>query len=250
MPPAQMSDDNNSTAPVTGGQVDAPANEATEAEIPEGQNSFSKDQVDDLLTALRSERSARRTNEKQLKEMSAQLDQLKGIDPEQYAKLQAEAAKRAELESSLKDQSGSIEKNYAEQLHAAEEAKKNSNRQVLDLQKRHAFEQALATAGGRGGKWTATVYAEVQDSIRLEEDGSITVVDKSGAYILEDGKRVEPSDWLKQFKSDEFLGYAFKPERGAGSGLMEHPGTRIGSGGDIHNMSKEELFAQAFKVKS
>ena len=244
-----MSEDTNATPPVTGGEVEAPETEATNAEAPEGQNSFSKDQVDDLLNALRSERTARRSNEKQLKELGAQLDQLKGIDPEQYAKLQAEAAKRAELESALKDQIGSIEKNYAEQLHAAEEAKKEANTQVLDLQKRYAFEQALAAAGGRGGKWTATVYAEVQDSIRLEDDGTITVVDKSGAYILEDGKRVEPSDWLKQFKADEFLGYAFKPERGAGSGLMEMPGTRIGNSGDIHNMTKEELFAHAFKVK-
>ncbi len=236
---------------VTGGEVEfeSEASAKKDSEIPEDQNSFSKDQVDDLLTALRSERSARKSGEKQLKELGAQLDQLKGIDPEVHSKLVAESAKRAELESALKDQIGSIEKNYAEQLHVAEEAKKAANDEVLGLRKLHAFETALAAAGGRGGKWTATVYAEVSDSIKLEEDGSITVIDKSGAYILEDGKRVEPADWLKQFKSDEFLGYAFKPERGFASGMMEMPGTRIGNGTDLHSMSKEELFNQGFKVK-
>ena len=242
-----MADELNPTTPVTGDQVaeDAPQ----ETEVPTEQQSFSKDQVDDLLTALRSERSARRNNEKQLKELGAQLEQLKGIDPEQYAKLQAEAAKRAELESALKDQIGSIEKTYSDQLAAAEAAKKEANAQVFELQKRHAFEQALASAGGRGGKWTDTAYAELSQQVKLEDDGTISIVDKSGAYVLEDGKRVKPAEWLKGFKADEFLGYAFKPERGAGSGLMDHPGTRIGQGQDLHSLSKEELFRVGFGGK-
>ena len=53
----------------------------------------------------------------------------------------------------------------------------------------------------------------------------------------------------KGFKADEFLGYAFKPERGAGSGLMDHPGTRIGQGQDLHSLSKEELFRVGFGGK-
>jgi hypothetical protein len=241
-----MADELQPTAPVMGDQVaeDAPK----ENEIPET-NSYSKDQVDDLLSALRSERKARKDNEKQLKEMATQLEQLKGIDPEQHAKLQAEAAKRAELEAALKDQIGSIEKTYAAQLAEADASKKKANLQVLELQKRHAFEQALATAGGRGGKWTDTVYAELGGQFKLEEDGTVSVVDKSGAYVLEDGKRIKPEAYLKGFKSDDFLGYAFKPERGAGSGLMDLPGARIGNSQDLHSMSKDELFRSGFGVK-
>ena len=98
-----------------GGQVE----EATQSA--EAQKTYSESEVADLLKALKSEREARKTNEKSLKEKAAQLAQLEGIDPEVYAKLQAESAKRAELEAELAGKVGAIEKSYADQLAAAEQ---------------------------------------------------------------------------------------------------------------------------------
>ena len=102
---------------VTGGEVDTGSDDPA-VETPAGK-SYSEAEVQDLLKALKSEREARRNGEKSLKEKAAQLQQLEGIDPETYARLQAESAKRAELEAELGAKVESIEKSYADQLAAA-----------------------------------------------------------------------------------------------------------------------------------
>lgn len=225
----------------TGGDVEAPAEEQVTAKT------YSENEVQDLLKALKSEREARRSGEKSLKEKAAQLEQLKGIDPEQYAKLVAESAKRAELEAELGAKVESIEKSYADQLRAAKAQQEEADSKVRHLQKQWAFEKAFGAAGGRPGEFTELAFMKLQDQIKLEDDGSVSVIDKSGAYVQDDkGKRVNPSEWLKQFKSHQLLGYTFQAERGAGSGLQGHQGATLAQGADMHNLSTADLFAQAF----
>jgi len=230
---------------VAGGEIDSAA-ESPAVETAAAK-SYSEAEVQDLLKALKSEREARRNGEKSLKEKAAQLQQLEGIDPETYARLQAESAKRAELEAELGAKVESIEKSYADQLAAAKAQQEKASTQVKQLQKQWAFEKVFSEAGGRPGEFTELAFTKLQDQFKLEDDGTVTVIDKAGAYVVDDkGKRIKPSDWLAQFKSHQLLGYTFAAERGAGSGLHGHQGATLAQGADMHSLSTSELFAQAF----
>ncbi|QNJ26002.1 hypothetical protein SynSYN20_01675 [Synechococcus sp. SYN20] len=227
-----------------GGDVQA------ETSAAEAQKSYSENEVQDLLKALKSEREARKQNEKSLKESKSQLAQLEGIDPETYARLQAESAKRAELEAELAGKVGAIEKSYADQLSAAKTEQEAAAVQVHELQKKYAFERAFSSAGGRGGEFTDLAYTKLQAEFKLMDDGTVAVVDKAGAFVVDDkGKRVDPAEHLKQYKGHQLLGYTFQAERGAGSGLVPHPGTSLANGADMHSLSTSELFGQAFGRK-
>lgn len=228
-----------------GGQIE----EATSAGF-EAQKTYSETEVQDLLKALKSERAANKTNEKSLKEKASQLAQLEGIDPEVHARLLAESAKRAELEAETAARVGAIEKSYADQLAAAKRDQEEAATQVLELQKRYAFEAAFGAAGGRSGEFADLAYTKLRDEFKLEDDGSVAVIDRSGAYVVDDkGKRVVPAEYLKQYKGHQLLGYTFQAERGAGSGLQPHPGSSLANGADMHSLSTSELFAQAWGRK-
>ena len=243
-----MSEELNATeteAVPTGGHVEESTPSTAEA-----QKTYSENEVQDLLKALKSEREARKSNEKSLKEKASQLAQLEGIDPETYARLQAESAKRAELEAELAGKVGAIEKSYADQLATAKQEQERSSIQVHELQKKYAFERAFSSAGGRGGEFTDLAFTKLADQFKLEDDGTVAVIDKAGAYVVDDkGKRVEPSEFLKTFKGHQLLGYTFEAERGAGSGLIAHPGSALANGADMHSLSTSELFGQAFGRK-
>ena len=233
-------------------EMDATGGQVTEETAPEAsaQKTYTESEVQDLMSALKSERAARKENEKSLKEKASQLAQLEGIDPETYAKLQAESAKRAELEAELAGKIGAIEKSYADQLAQARREQEAASSQVHQLQKKYAFERAFSGAGGRGGEFTDLAYSKLSDQFKLEADGTVAVVDGSGAYVVDDkGKRVNPSEFLKGFKGHQLLGYTFEPERGAGSGLHPHPGSSLANGADMHSMSTADLFSQAFGRK-
>lgn len=250
MPRSHMSEELNTQATETEAQATGGAVEESTSAAAEAQKSYSENEVQDLLKALKSEREARKSNEKALKDKAAQLAQLEGIDPETYARLQAESAKRAELEAELAGKVGAIEKSYADQLAAAKAEQERSSVQVFELQKQWAFEKAFATAGGRPGEFTELAYSKLREEFKLEDDGTVSVVDKAGAYVVDDkGKRLDPSDYLKQYKGHQLLGYTFQPERGAGSGLIPHPGTSLANGADMHSLSTNELFGQAFGRK-
>ena len=245
----EISDQNLSNdASSKGGQIsDDHSDSYSEADIANLKKVYSEADLVNLKKALNSEREARRANEKSLKEKAAQLEQVKDIDPEIHRQLLAAEAKRAELEAETAARVGAIEKSYAAQLAAAKEAEEAASIQVHELQKQYAFERAFHEAGGRGGQFTDLAYSKLSDKFKLEPDGSVAVVDKSGGYVVDDkGRRFDPAEYLKQYKSHELLGYAFQPERGAGSGLVPHPGTALANGADMHSLSTADLFAQAF----
>lgn len=210
---------------------------------------YTGEEVKDLISTVRATRQERSAMEKALKEAKAQLAQLEGVDPELYAKLMAESAKRTELEAETAARVQTIEKNYSEQLAAAKQQQEAAAAEVQQLQKQWAFEKAFTKAGGRSGRFTELAFRELGDQVQLESDGSLAIVDKDGGYVLEDGKRVEPSDWLKKFKGDEVVGYWFQPERGAGAGLGPQPGSALANGANMHELSTSELFAQGFARK-
>lgn len=241
-----MAEDTKGTATDPAAEGATPAAEANT--VPD-QETFTKSEVNDLLSSVRATRDEKNQALKEVKELRAQLKQLEGVDPELHAKLLAESAKREELDRETASRVQEIEKSYAEQLAAAKAAEEQATNAVSQLQLKWAFEKEFAAAGGRGGRFTELAFNELKTQVKLEADGSLAVVDKSGAYVLDDGKRVAPAEWLKKFKSDELLGYAFQAERGAGSGLSPAPGSALANGTDMHSLSSTELLMQAFNRK-
>ena len=240
-----MADENVASEMEAPQTTEAPEEVRTQS-VADDKETYTADEIQDLMKALRAERDLNKANNKALKEAKSQLAQLEGVDPELHAKLVAESAKRQELEAETMARVSSIEKSYAEQLSAAKAQQEEAASQVAFLQKQWAFEKAFAEAGGRGGRFTELAFRELGDKFKLESDGTLAVVDQSGAYVLEDGKRVKPSEFLKEFKGDEVVGYWFMNERGAGSGLSPQPGTALANGANMHDLKTSELFMQSF----
>ncbi len=241
-----MADDKTQAAEM---EAQAASSTETEPQLPDEGDTYSKGDIEDLLKALRAERDLNKANSRALKEAKTQLQKLESVDPDLHARLVAESAKRAELEAETAARVQSIEKSYGEQLATAKQQQEAASQQVQHLQKQWAFEKAFTEAGGRSGRFTELAFRELGERVKLEADGSLAVVDKSGAYVLEDGKRVKPAEWLKAYKSDEVVGYWFQAERGSGSGLAPQPGTALASGADMHSLSTSELFMQGFARK-
>jgi hypothetical protein len=219
-------------------------------DLPTDEKLVSQADIANLLKALNSERDARKDQEKLIREQAAQLEQLKGVDPDIHAKLLAESAKRAELDIELAGKVGAIEKSYGEQLKAAKDEQEKQAAKVGLLQKQWAFEKAHSKAGGRGGQFTELAFTKLGHLTKVEPDGSLAIIDEAGAYVLDDGKRVEPATWLKKYKDDELLGYTFAGERGAGTGFTPANGSALAKGVDMHSLSTAELFAQGFGRKT
>lgn len=238
--------DENATAPEMDAVQATEAKETAPQSAVDDQQTYTADEIQDLMKALRAERDLNKASGKALKEAKTQLAQLEGVDPELHAKLVAESAKRQELEAETMARVSSIEKSYSDQLSAAKAEQAEANQQVAYLQKQWAFEKAFAEAGGRGGRFTELAFRELGEKFKLEDDGSLAVIDKSGAYVLDDGKRVKPAEFLKNYKSDEVVGYWFANERGAGSGLTPQPGSALANGANMHDLNTSELFLQSF----
>lgn len=217
------------------------------------QESYSKEEVSKLLKALHSERDARKAQEKALKESAAKLSRLEDVDPEVYEKLQQEQARRAELDAEMEARESERQRNFEQMKQEASTREKKLQGQISHMQRHRAFEGLFNSAGGKGGKFLDTAFDSIGDRLRLESDGSFTVLDHTGDPLLDDesGKRVDAKEWVQAYKSDDFLGFCFEPEQGYGSGSTNHPSQRRDSGtiADFQGLSTNELFARTFGRK-
>ena len=228
--------------------------EATQDSTPSSeQESYSKEEVSKLLKALHSERDARKAQEKALKESAAKLSRLEDVDPEIYEKLQQEQARRAELDAEMEAREAERQRNFEQMKQEASAREQKLQAQINHMQRHRAFESLFSAAGGKGGRFLDTAFDAIGDRLRLESDGSFTVLDKTGDPLLDDesGKRVDPKEWVQQHKSDDFLGFCFEPEQGYGAGATSHPSQRRDTGtmSDFHGLSTSELFARTFGRK-
>lgn len=228
----------------------------SEQNIPEtGENrSYSEDEVQNLLKALKSERETRKIYEKEVKEKAAQLEKFAQINPDEYRKLQEEAAIAAREKAAADERTSLLEEKYGSQAAEALKARDAASRELQEFRKRYALEKVFFSAGGRtdsadGVSFFDMLANQIGSQFRLEPNGSITVIDSQGDPVLDkdSGKRIMPEDYLSQFKSHPIYGTFFKGNKGSGAG--------IGYGGtdtsgmvaeDLHNMSSEELFQRAF----
>lgn len=228
--------------------------QAEQASTESTSKQYSEDEVANLMSALRSEREARKTYERQIKEKEQQLEKFAEINPSEYQKLLADAARAAEIESRYGESIRAIEEKYGRQASEAETRAKEAEQKNLEFRKRYALEKVFNAAGGRtdaaDGVSFFDMFAEQLSSrFRQEADGSLTVLDPQGDPVLdnETGRRISPEDYIASYKVHPVYGTFFKGVKGSGAGL-NYAGTD--SNGipveDLSELSREELFLRAF----
>lgn len=213
-----------------------------------------KEDIQNLLKALKSEREARKTYERQIKEKEKQLERFKEFNPEEYRKLQADAARAAEIESRYGESIRAIEEKYGRQAAEAEQRAKELEAKNREFVKRYALEKVFNSAGGRtdsadGISFFDMFANQLSGRFRQEPDGSLTPLDSQGDPILdtETGKRLTPEEFVSQFKSHPVYGTFFKGVKGSGAGL-NYGGTDANGQPieDLASLSRDELFLKAF----
>jgi actin-related protein len=234
----------------TGG---AGASETTSSDQNESRN-YSEEEVQNLLKALKAERESRKIYEKEVKEKSQQLEKFAQINPDEYRKLQEEAAIAAREKAAADERTALLEEKYGAQAAEALKQRDERTKELLEFRKRYALEKVFFAAGGRtdsadGVSFFDMLANQIGNQFRLEPDGNITVVDYQGDPVLDkdSGRRITPEDYLSKFKTHAIYGTFFKGNKGSGAG--------IGYGGtnasgmpteDLHALSSEELFQKAF----
>jgi hypothetical protein len=227
------------------------ANESSDQN--EGRN-YSEEEVQNLLKALKSERETRKIYEKEVKEKSQQLEKFAQINPDEYRKLQEEAAIAAREKAAADERTALLEEKYGAQAADAIKQRDEKARELQEFRKRYALEKVFFSAGGRtdsadGVSFFDMLANQIGGQFRLEADGSITVVDFQGDPVLDkdSGRRIQPEDYLSQFKNHPIYGTFFKGNKGSGAGIGYGGTNATGMPGeDLHSLTSEELFQRAF----
>lgn len=214
---------------------------------------ISKQEVENLLKALKAERDSRKILERDIREKSEQLKRFEDVNPQEYRKLQEEAAIAAQERAVAEERVSLLEEKYGAQTAEAKKLADAANRELQEFRKRYALEKVFFAAGGRtdsadGISFFDLLADKLGSNFRLEPGGTVTVIDSSGDPVLdENGKRIAPEEYLSQFKSHPVYGTMFKGSKGSGAG--------IGFGGtdasgltseDLSGLKGDELFLRAF----
>lgn len=231
----------------------APVTEAT-SPVGGGDDLMPRSEAENLLKALKAEREARKQYEKDAKEKAAQLERFASINPDEYNKLQEEAAKAAQLQAQFGAAQEAIEQKYSLQAQEAAKEAAAAKSALADYQKKYALEKVFYAAGGRtdaadGVSFFDMMAQQIGGRFRQEADGSLTVVDAQGDPVLdkESGKRISAEEFVSSYKVHPIYGTFFKGQKGAGAGIG-YGGTDA-NGMPVENLaglSTEELFKKAF----
>jgi hypothetical protein len=210
--------------------------------------------AENLLKALKAEREARKQYEREAKEKAAQLERFASINPDEYNKLQEEAAKAAQLQAQFGVAQEAIEEKYSKQAQAAAAEAQAAKAALAEYQKKYALEKVFFAAGGRtdsadGVSFFDMMAQQIGGRFRQEADGSLTVVDAQGDPVLdkESGKRISAEDFVGSFKVHPIYGTFFKGVKGAGAGIG-YGGTDVNGmpTEDLSSLSRDEMFQRAF----
>ena len=232
----------------------------TGAEAPQVQEQsdgemISRSEVENLMKAVKSERGTRKDLERQLKDVQTQLEKFAEINPDEYTKLQAEAAEAARLQATFGEQRELIEQKYSRQASEATAEAEKARNELASYRKNYALEKAFHNAGGRTDSIdNVSFFSMLADNLggnfRHEADGSLTVVDGGGDPVLdkETGKRISAEDFIASFKVHPVYGTFFKGAKGSGGG-MGYAGTDANGMPmeDFSQLSNTEKFQRAWK---
>lgn len=249
MPGNDMAEENlqQPAAETAAPEAPAPASAGADEMMP-------RSEAENLLKALKAEREARKQYEREVKETKAHLEKFAEINPEEYTKLQQEAAEAARLQAQWGEARDAIETKYSQQAQDARKEAEMATQALAAYKKQYALEKVFNNVGGRtdsvdGVSFFDLMAGQLGGSFRHEADGSLTVIDSAGDPMLdkESGKRITPEDYLASYKHHPVFGTFFKGAKGSGAG--------IGYGGtdsngmpveDLSGLSAEEMFQRAF----
>ena len=231
-----------------------PETGAESSPAPTGDDMMPRSEAENLLKALKSEREARKQYERDLKETKTQLERFAEINPDEYTKLQKEAAEAAALQANFGAAQEAIEAKYSAQAQEAAKEAASAKAALADYQKKYALEKVFYSAGGRtdaadGVSFFDMMAQQVGGNFRQEADGSLTMVDAAGDPVLdkESGKRISAEDYIASYKVHPVYGTFFKGAKGAGAGIG-YGGTDTNgvSIDDFDSLSPSEKFLKAF----
>ena len=231
-----------------------PEKEVNSTPAPAGDDMMPRSEAENLLKALKAEREARKQYERDLKETKTQLDKFAEINPDEYTKLQAEAAEAARVQAQWGEAKEAIELKYSKDAQEAAAKAAAAETALADYRKKYALEKVFYAAGGRtdaadGVSFFDMMAQQVGANFRQEADGSLTVVDSAGDPVLdkESGKRVSAEDYIAAYKVHPIYGTFFKGAKGSGAGIG-YGGTDVNGMPveDLSGLSSEELFRRAF----
>ena len=245
--------DQMDTAPVMGAAPTDEQDDPTSTPLPQS-DLIPKAEVDNLLKALKAERESRKTYEKELKEKSSQLEKFAQINPEEYRRLQEEAAISERERLAAEERTNLLESKYGAQAAEANKRAEQYQSELQEYRKRTALEKAFFAAGGRtDAEGNVSFFDLLADRLgnhfKQEKTGLLTVVDSNGDPLLstDTGKRVDPGEYLETFKTHPIYGAFFKGQRGSGAGLgLGGTDTRGMTAEDLSSLSTDELFEKAF----
>lgn len=253
-----MATDNQSQQPsVTDGTSDEALNQggagSGENTEPTG-DLVPKSEIDNLLKALKAERESRKQFERDAREKAAQLEKFAQINPDEYRRLQEEAAIAERERLAAEERTSLLEEKYGAQTAEAKRLAEQREAELREFRKRYALEKVFFEAGGRtdaaeGVSFFDMLADRLGPNFRLEANGSITVIDSNGDPVLDSdtGKRIAPVDYLSKFKTHTIYGTFFKGARGSGAGIGF--GGTDANGLTAENFSElptDEQFEQAF----
>lgn len=241
------------TAPETGGNSSAADSQQLDQDTLNS-DLIPRSEVDNLLKALKAERESRKQYEKEAREKSVQLEKFAEINPNEYRRLQEEAAIAERERLAAEERTSLLEEKYGAQAAEANKKAEVFQQQLQEFRKRYALEKVFFSAGGRtdaadGVSFFDMLADRLGSSFRLEPNGAVTVVDNNGDPILDadTGKRITPEEYLGGFKSHPIYGTFFRSAKGSGSGLGLGGTDASGlTSQDLSELSPDALFEAAF----
>jgi hypothetical protein len=182
--------------------------------------------------ALRDERVLRKQLGKELEELRAQMEQMKGLVPQEtFAQAQAQAlALRQQLDEKERltaEERQRLEVKANKRVNDAEARATRAEAERIQLQvKTFAQGLFLATDGRDGGDGSGKTYFDAwfafHGSQHVKVDpatGKAFIVDADGDPVKDGDQNVDPVKWLnEQADNSAVVGSFFKPKGGSGGG--------------------------------
>jgi hypothetical protein len=243
------------TAPATGADPSQEDEDLLSAGTEDNADLIPRSEIKNLEKALRAERESRKIAEKEAKEKASQLEKFAQINPEEYQRLQEEAAIAERERLAAEERTALLESKYGSQTAEANRRAEQAQVELQEYRKRYALEKVFFAAGGRtdseGGISFFDLLADrLGNHFRLDKNtNNVVVVDADGNPVLagDTGKRVAPEDYLSTFKEHPIFGTFFRGTRGSGAGLgIGGTGERGLTTEDFNTLSTDEMFERAF----
>jgi hypothetical protein len=172
------------------------------------------------LAALQAEREARKTLEKQTRQLQQQLRDLQAkVSPEALEQQQKFEQMQAEYEQKLAAERRALQAAHEKQVAELQALNQQQAQALTSATVGSGFQAAYIAAGGRNEPgYSEALQKLVGDRLALV-DGILTVMENGSPVLGEDGKPADPAVWMAGLRNDPLYGHFFAPaNQGFGGG--------------------------------